>query len=214
MTARLLGLSLCFVAASGYATYAMRPELVPLRQSLKLMPTEIGPWSGRDTAPFSNEVMAVLGVDEYVSRVFVANGQEPVSLYVGYYQSQREGDTIHSPMNCLPGAGWEPVDSAQVDIPIAGRPAAISVNRFVIQKGIDKQVVLYWYQSHGRVVASEYWSKIFMVYDAVRLNRSDAALVRVISPVLPSESGIAPAERRATAFVQAMFPKLHDFLPS
>jgi EpsI family protein len=92
--------------------------------------------------------------------------------------------------------------------------APIVVNRLVIQKGADKQVVAYWYQAHGRVVASEYWSKLFMVYDAVRLNRSDAALIRVISPVMPSENSEAPAEQRVTQFVQTLFPQLDAYLPS
>jgi len=214
MARRLLILTACFIAATGYAAYAMRPEVVPLRQSLTSMPPEIGRWTGRDTAPFSDQIMAVLGVDEYVSRVFYAGGADPVSLYVGYYHSQREGDTIHSPMNCLPGAGWEPIATGRAEVKIAGSPEPIRVNRYVIRKGIERQVVLYWYQSHGRVVASEYWSKIYMVYDAVRLNRSDAALVRVISPVLPSEDSEDAAERRATEFVQSLFPLLGNYLPS
>jgi EpsI family protein len=214
MERRLLVLTACFVAAAGYGVYAMRPEVVPLRQSLSLMPAELGRWSGRDTAPFSEQIMAVLGVDEYVSRIFYAKGADPVSLYIGYYHSQREGDTIHSPMNCLPGAGWEPVATGRATIPVGASGETITVNRFVIRKGIDRQVVLYWYQSHGRVIASEYWSKVFMVYDAVRLNRSDAALVRVISPVLPSEETEDAAERRATEFTQALYPQLGHYLPS
>jgi EpsI family protein len=88
------------------------------------------------------------------------------------------------------------------------------VNRFVIRKGTERQVVLYWYQSHGRVVASEYWSKMYLVFDAVRSHRSDAALVRVISPVLPDEDGTSAAVRRVTEFVQALFAPLEGHLPS
>jgi EpsI family protein len=85
----------------------------------------------------------------------------------------------------------------------------------VIQKGLDRQVVLYWYQSHGRVVASEYWSKIYLVLDSIRLNRSDAALVRVIAPVDEARPNAEiDAERSAISFVQAMFPTLDAFLPS
>jgi EpsI family protein len=140
------------------------------------------------------------------------------SLYIGYYESQRQGDTIHSPLNCLPGSGWEPVSKSYVSIPVeAGSHASanILVNQYVIQKGLDRQVVLYWYQSHGRVVANEYRSKIFMVYDAVRLNRSDAALVRVVSPVIGGDPGAeARAGDRAVAFVKTMFPLLDRYLPS
>ena len=91
----------------------------------------------------------------------------------------------------------------------------MTVNRFVIQKGLDRDVVLYWYQSHGRVVASEYTSKMYMVYDALRLNRTDGALVRVITPILDNDSADGQAAAgRATAFVQAAFPRLGELLPS
>ena len=105
-----------------------------------------------------------------------------MSLYVGYYRSQREGDTMHSPMNCLPGAGWLPVSDDDVAIDVPGRETPITVNRIVIRKGADRQVVVYWYQSHGRVIASEYWSKAYMIYDAVRRHRSDAGCGRRARP--------------------------------
>jgi EpsI family protein len=159
----------------------------------------------------------VLGVDEYVNRVYESR-DGVASLYIGYYQSQRQGDTIHSPMNCLPGSGWEPLSRSYLTIPVGtdvkGSPE-ITVNRYVIQKGLDRQVVLYWYQSHGRAIANEYRSKIFMVYDAVRLNRTDAALVRVVSPRYGTDAAAEDrASDRAVAFVKAMFPLLDRYLPS
>jgi EpsI family protein len=214
MTARLVILSLCFLTTAAYARHAMRPEELRPRQPLQTLANEIGRWTGRDAPKFSDDVLAVLGADDLLNRYYLSAREPAVSLYVGYYRSQREGDTIHSPMNCLPGAGWLPVSNDRASIAIAGRDAPIVVNRFVIRKGADRQVVLYWYQSHGRVVASEYWSKAYMVYDAVRSHRSDAALIRVISPVLPSEEGTAAAERRVTEFVQALFPHLEAHLPS
>ena len=110
-----------------------------------------------------------------------------VGLYVGYHDSQRQGDTIHSPLNCLPGAGWQPLEQGRITVSVrdhgTARPAPIEVNRVVIGKGLDRQLVLYWYQSHRRVVASEYWGKVYTVLDAMRYNRTDAAMVRVITPV-------------------------------
>jgi EpsI family protein len=132
---------------------------------------------------------------------------------VGYYESQRQGDTIHSPLNCLPGAGWQPMSRSIVSIPVAGQPP-VTANRILIQKGLERQVVLYWYQSQGRTIASEYWGKVYLVYDALRRNRSDAAMVRVVTPVLVSESTDAPADARALAFVQTLAPALNRFLPS
>ena len=217
MTRRVVVLSACLIMWAAYVAHATQPEQVPLRRPLKQLSKQIGPWTGRDEPQLESDVLAILGVDEYVNRDYLdRSGPVPsdVALYVGYYKSQREGDTIHSPLNCIPGSGWEPVASTRAPITIAGMAAPIVVNRLVIQKGADKQVVAYWYQAHGRVVASEYWSKLFMVYDAVRLNRSDAALIRVISPVMPSENSEAPAEQRVTQFVQTLFPQLDAYLPS
>ncbi len=133
-----------------------------------------------------------------------------VHLYVGYYQSQRQGSTIHSPKNCLPGAGWQPMKSDHITIPV-GAGDLIEVNKVMIEKGIEKQVVLYWYQSRGRVIASEYWAKIYLVLDAIGMNRTDGALVRVISPVVDSER---MAEQQAVDFVKELYPLLGRHLPA
>lgn len=202
------------VGAVGILT-ASKTEQVPARKSLEEFPYQFGQWEGRRGEDFSTEIMNVLGVDEYINRVYASSRNSIAGLYIGYYESQRQGDTIHSPMNCLPGAGWEPVSRSYLPISVvadAGERATIVVNRYVIQKGLDQQVVLYWYQSHGRVVANEYRSKVLMVYDAVRLNRTDAALVRVISPSIGA-NGEAAASANAVAFVQAIFPTLSDYLP-
>jgi EpsI family protein len=214
---RIIALSACLLVGAGVIAKASRTEQVPPRERLSQFPYQIGRWQGENNEPFSKEVLAVLGADDYLSRFYRAAGG-PVGLYIGYYESQRQGDTIHSPLNCLPGAGWQPLERSYLPIPVtdaAGRASTIVVNRYVIQKGLDQQVVLYWYQSHGRVVANEYRSKIYMVLDAARLNRSDAALVRVTSPRIGSDAaGEAAADARAVEFVKAMFPSLEKFLPS
>ena len=108
-----------------------------------------------------SEDSEVLGVDDYARRTYAARASRWVGLYIGYYDSQRQGDTVHSPLNCLPGAGWTPVSQDRAtrrvkDTAAAAANREITINRFVIQKGLDRQLVLYWYQSHGRVMASEY----------------------------------------------------------
>ena len=178
---------------------------------------QIGSWRGQDNERLSDEILKVLGADDYLSRFYYTE-KGMAGLYVGYYKSQRQGDTMHSPLNCLPGAGWQPLEKSYLPIQVAygnGDQTEITVNRYVIEKGLDQQVVLYWYQSHGRVIANEYRSKIFMVYDAARLNRSDAALVRVTSPKLGSDAGgLQEAEARAVQFVKEAFPLMERFLPS
>jgi EpsI family protein len=144
-----------------------------------------------------------------VSRVYQESNQPPVTLYVGYYKSQRTGQSIHSPKNCLPGAGWEPVSAGRIDLTLPNGERA-PVNLYVIENGLRRQVVLYWYQSHGRIIASEYWGKLYMVLDALRLNRTDAALVRVSAPVQANET---VAREEVTSFAQHLLFQLSDLLP-
>lgn len=213
MIARILVLSACLLLAAGYIARVSKIEQVPPRDSFESFPQRIGPWQGQKVEDLTPDVLAVLGVDEYLNRVYHAGARRALGLYIGYYESQRQGDTIHSPLNCLPGAGWQPLSRSYLSIPVNG--GAIIVNQYVIQKGLDRQVVLYWYQSHGRIVANEYWGKFYTVLDAIRLNRTDAALVRVVSPVLePDSAGESAASAQAVDFVKAMFPLLDRYLPA
>jgi EpsI family protein len=204
--------ALCFCVSAGLLARASQVEAVPARESLAGFPLEISGWSGQRGPEFSEAIRRELGVDEYVNATFTGPSRSVVGLYLGYYGSQRQGDAIHSPANCLPGAGWQPVAIGRLRVDV-GQP--VDVNRWVIQKGEDRQVVLYWYQSHGRVVASEYASKIHLVFDAIRLNRTDAALVRVVTPIAgDSPNERAAAEQVAVAFVKSLFPLLGRFLPA
>jgi len=212
MKTRIVLLCLALLATSAIIARASRPEIVPVREPLSGIPMQLGEWQGGKAEVIGEKVMAKLGVDDYVSRYYFTPELYPASLYVGYYQSQREGDTIHSPLNCLPGAGWNPVKNGHIQVNTDGK--TIEINRIVILKGTEKQVVLYWYQSHGRVVASEYWGKIYTVLDALRTSRTDAALVRVIVPVFNmSEEAEFAAEKKAVNFVEALYPVLGRFLP-
>ena len=191
-----------------------RPERPISRLPFSEFPMDIGGWMGERLPPIEEKILAVLGVDDYLSRAyFTPDRSSVVGLYMGYYGSQRQGDTMHSPLNCIPGAGWEPVSSTTIPIQV-GANTEIVVNRYVVQKGLDRQLVLYWYQSHGRVVASEYWGKLYLIGDAIRLNRTDGSLVRVIAPIaIGSEDGGAAAELVATQFVRALYPTLDPYLP-
>jgi len=131
-----------------------------------------------------------------------------VALYVGYYASQRQGDTIHSPQNCLPGAGWRPVSAERTTVDFGGR--TVPVNRFIIQKGLDRQAVFYWYQGRSRVVASEFANKAWLMLDAARLRRTDGGLVRAITPVSSTPDA---AFATLTTFSTALFPYLSSRLP-
>jgi len=218
MLTRLLITSLLLLGGAGYVAHATVTEVVPPRSSMATLPLRVGVWEGRPAPTMSAKVIAVLGVDDYVNREYVSRTEPYVGLYVGFYKSQRQGDTMHSPLNCLPGAGWLPVKQGRATFSVNSGDGAqrdVTVNQFVIQKGLDRLMVLYWYQSHGRSIASEYTSKLYMVYDAMKLNRTDAAMVRVITPITgPGPSDEADAARRAQTFVQDLFPSLASVLPS
>lgn len=223
MVARMIIVALCLGSGSALLASMSHPELVPIREPFTVFPMEISTWRGERAPAFDEAILRELGVDEYLNTIYSDRSGAVLGLYVGYYSSQRQGDAIHSPANCLPGAGWQPIETGrlQVRLPPSGAAAGalqertVDVNRWVIQKGDERQLVLYWYQSHGRVVASEYASKVHLVFDAIRLNRTDAALVRVITPIPRGSSDASEvAERTAVSFVKSLFPVLERFLPA
>jgi EpsI family protein len=187
---------------------ASHGEPVPLRQPLRELPLLMDGWLGHDD-PMEGQVVSVLGVNDYANRSYVRLGDERVNLYIGYYQSQRSGETIHSPKNCLPGAGWEAVRAGRLGIPMTTTPA-ITVNEYLVEKGLTQYLVLYWYQAHGRVIASEYSGKAWLVFDAITRNRTDEALVRVLTS---TRDGADQARARAEQFVQGLYPRLSSFIP-
>jgi EpsI family protein len=208
-------LCVLLATASVFLSNARKPEAPLARTPFSEFPMNIGTWRAVNDAPFDKEILEVLGVDDYLSRVYYKPNVAGVGLYAGYYGSQRQGDTIHSPQNCLPGAGWEPVSQGRLQVSnVDGAGRDITINRYIIQKGLDRQVVLYWYHGRGRVVASEYWSRALLIRDAVVTNRTNGSMVRVIVPVTRRDEGNpAPAEALAEEFVRAIFPSLDSYLP-
>ena len=216
MTWRVLILCLCLLTAGAFLGRAASAEPTPMRLALSELPLVIGERRGRPNADFSKEVLSVLKVDDYITRTYVTPEGTHLGLYVGYHASQRQGASIHSPLNCLPGAGWLPIDQRRKTLSVPtgnGGRRVIEVNEVVIERGLDRQLVLYWYQSQGRVVASEYWGKVYSVVDAIRNNRTDAALVRVIIPLLESQASDETLAE-GTKFVEDIFPLLDRHLPS
>jgi len=195
-----IAVAVCSLASHG--------EAVLLPKPLAIFPRVIGTWEGQDL-PLDSRVIRGLAVDDYLNRVYHDSSGNNLALYVGYYKSQRKGATIHSPKNCLPGAGWEPVSAGHVELGWRdGEPAL--VNLYEIQKGINRQIVLYWYESHGRIVASEYSAKMYMVLDSIRLNRTDAALVRIAAPV---DYDTLETRQRAVSFGEQILVQLNNLIP-
>ena len=184
-------------------------ETVVARQPLREIPNSLGGWNSQEQ-PLEERIVQAVGVSDYTNRIFYNQVAPPVQLYVGYYASQRTGDTIHSPKNCLPGAGWDPVHSGYTTISLQGGRQII-VNEYVIQQGLNKELVFYWYQGRGRIIASEYAGKFWMVADAISRNRTDGALVRLVTPMNDAE---AKARARLESFTQLVFPHLDELIPN
>ncbi len=213
---------LCIVAAvllgGTVLLHAMsHGEPVVSRERLSNLPYTIGNWTGRQIPLTENpsddaRIVQALSVTDYTNREYVAGSSvSPVDLYIGYYASQRTGDTIHSPKNCLPGAGWEPTHVGDATITLLNGEKIV-VNDYVIAQGLNKEQVFYWYQGRGRVIASEYWGKFWMIDDAITRNRTDGALVRVITPISGNDS--AQAHARLVKFTQQLFPLLGRYIPN
>jgi len=186
-------------------------EVLPHRQPLASLPQDLGVWHGVDV-PISGDVLRVLGQGDFLSRMYgdASSDQSFVNLFIAYFPSQRTGDTIHSPANCLPGSGWFPLQSGRIELTSPGH-APFPANRYLVAKGNDRDLVLYWYWSHDRAVASEYWAKFYLVGDSLRLNRSDGAMIRVITPL--GRESVDTAQRRLVSFINELVPRINSYAP-
>jgi EpsI family protein len=185
-------------------------EAPQVRKQFSVFPESVGGWKAREDSNLAPDTLQMLKVSDYLMRRYEDSNGRSMWLYVGYWQSQRKGGDIHSPKNCLPGGGWEPIEASRVNISIDGLATAIPVNRYLIQKDNQMQVIIYWFQSQGNVVADELGAKIALVRGAITRNRTDGALVRLSSPV---QGGVDQTTARLTQYVQAVYPILHDYLP-
>ncbi len=208
---RFVAAMILLAATAAFLHAHKRGEVRAPYEKFSNFPISLAEWQGRDV-PMDARVLEVLGPGEFLSRIYAADQKPWVDFFIGYFPSQSTGDAIHSPKNCLPGAGWTPTESGFLTMDLPGQ-GKITVNRYVIGRGNQRNLVLYWYQSHGRAIASEYWAKVWLVADSIRLNRTDAALVRIITPVLPGED-TATAEKRAVGFAQQVGPNLSRFVPN
>jgi EpsI family protein len=194
------------------ATFALAKlphgTVTELSRPLQTFPLEIVDWRGFDQ-PLTDRIAAVAGVDSYISRFYLRPGGDSVGLYVGFYKSQQTGETVHSPKNCLPGTGWQPMQASVIALRTPDGHS-VPVNLYVVENEREKLLVLYWYQSHGRIISSEYAAKVYMVIDAIRLNRTDSALVRVTTKLGNDEN---QARQLAVSFAERVIPSLDQIIP-
>lgn len=210
---RILSVLLLLQAATFYGM--SRGESVPVNRPLSQFGGDLGPWHMVQNIEIEKEVQEILKADDVVSRVYV-NQERKLAvtpyLFVAFFRSQRTGQSPHSPKNCLPGNGWLQEAAKIIPVSIPSEPQPIRVNHYLVSKGDQKSVVLYWYQAHNRVVADEYAAKFYVVADAIRMNRTDTALVKIVVNVVNNNE--AAATETAVDFLKALFTPLKNYLPS
>jgi EpsI family protein len=186
-------------------------DVVPPSDPLAQLPRVIGTWAGRDL-PIDPDTRNVLGNGDFLSRVYLREKpSEAVALFIGYFPQQRIGTTVHSPKHCLPGAGWDFESSQYISLrDVRGKVSR--VGEYTIVNGDQRQFIIYWYQAHGRSVPNEYMARLALAVDAVRLRRTDGALVRVMTPI-DSVEDIAAARSRTETFAANLMPMLNRFIP-
>lgn len=186
-------------------------EIFPARSPLSAFPHEFDGWASIDQA-MDADTLAVLGPGDFLLRDYVNSAKrEEVGLYIAYFPSQRTGDAIHSPKNCLPGAGWAPVRADRMMMSLPGR-APFEVNRYLIAKGQDRQLVLYWYWAHDRAVASEYAAKFYLVTDSIKMRRSDGSLIRLVAP-LPQHGDMETSQKTLVSFAEEVMSRIDAYVP-
>lgn len=175
-------------------------------------PKQIGEWVGKEER-FDERVYEILGVDDSFLCTYRTTESRQVQLYIGFYGSQREGDLIHSPKHCMPGAGWNIIDTSFQELTRHNSPLEqIRVNKLTLKKGSEKMVALYWFQSRGRFIASEYMQKIYLVLDSITRRRTDGSFVRLITPVMNGDEEKATIDIKD--FARLLVPILGEYIPS
>jgi EpsI family protein len=203
---------LLFLQGGIFYGVAMRPETIPVVAPLTAFPQQTGSWHMIKDVPIEKEVADILRADDTMNRIYAnADNSRAAFLFVAFFKTQRSGQAPHSPKNCLPGSGWESIESEPLTITVPGREQPIVTNRYVVARGNEKSVVLYWYQSRNRIIAGEFQAKFWLIADSIKFHRSDSSLVKVVVPVVGSDT--EGATKSAIDFVQSAFPALSRQLP-
>ncbi|MBW1822269.1 MAG: VPLPA-CTERM-specific exosortase XrtD, partial [Deltaproteobacteria bacterium] len=188
-------------------------EKIPAKKNLEQFPLKVGEWSADRSQPMKQIFIDTLDLSEYVIIDYRNRDGKEVNFYVAYYESQSKGESIHSPATCLPGSGWSFDQSGSVKITgVSGNKGSMEVNRALMQSGRNRQLSYYWFPVRGRILKNAYQLKIYNFWDALTQQRTDGALVRVITSVYGNET-VADAEKRLQNFVRDIEPVLEEYIP-
>jgi EpsI family protein len=196
-----------------FYTVALRAENTPTTSPLDGFPTNVAGWQMYKDVKIEQETLDVLKADDTLNRVYVNPARDASTfLFIAFFKTQRYGQSPHSPKNCLPGNGYEPIESGVMTVAVPGRSEPVQVNRYLTARGDEKSVTLYWYQSHDRIIAGEFAARFWLIADSIRFHRSDTSLVKIVVPVRNGDADAAT--QTAVDFMKAAFPPLVRQLPA
>ena len=196
-----------------FYSVALRAENSPVISPLASLPTGIAGWQMYREVKIEQETLDVLKADDTLNRIYLSPERNANAyLFIAFFKTQRYGQSPHSPKNCLPGNGYEPIESGPITVAVPGRAEPVRINRYLTARGDEKSVTLYWYQSHDRIIAGEFTARLWLIADSIRYNRSDTSLVKVVVPVRDGDADAAT--KTAVDFVKAIFSPLARQLPT
>jgi len=201
------------LAATAWLLHARNSaEVIPDPPPLNSFPKTVGDWTAIQDVKLPKEILDILGPGDFLTRTYYQSStNSSADLFIAYFPSQRSGDTIHSPKNCLPGSGWTPIQSDRITVSLPGQ-APFSANRYVIAQGENQELVLYWYLAHNRAVASEYSAKFYLVADSIRMHRTDGSLIRLVTGISRGET-VESAQSRLLSLATTITPAINDYVP-
>lgn len=209
---RVLVVILMFAVTWYALQFTSEVKRVPIKKSLSSFPLKLGEYVLSNAFQSSAEVIEMLGVDDYIQYNYIRNDGRRINLYVGYYEAVGVDGGYHSPKNCIPGGGWgiDRVEERILPLSVENVESP-NISEMVIRRGGEYQVVFYWYQNRGRIIASEYWEKIYQVLDALLMGRRDGAFVRIMLSVPGND--VKNAESELEGFSELVLTQLKEHLP-
>ena len=185
---------------------------VAIKKSLSTFPDQLGTYFLSDTYRSSAAVVELLGVDDYIQYNYHQRTGHNINLYVGYYGAVGVDGAYHSPKNCMPGSGWGIDTIEEISIPFkSATDKKVNVTQMIIRHGAQQQLVLYWFQNRGRIIASEYWEKVYLIFDALTKQRRDGTFVRIITST--SKESFDKDQLETVAFAEIVMAELEGYLP-
>ena len=210
MRRRIMTITLILAATWAGRAWWERNNVLPPAPQMQRVPRQLGQWRSVRDSELPLEVRRVLRADSVLLRDYELTPESQVQLFVAYYRTQHAGESMHSPRNCLPGSGWQPISQSLVKLDL-GKGTQEWVNRYVVERDGQRLLVVYWYQEHDRTVADEYLGKTYLMWDSIRWRRRDGAIVRTSVPLwngLSEEQGL----RQLATFIRMAAPEIRSVL--